>query len=87
MEEYDDYEASEWFGDEDVWDIYKKYSKYKKPLLEAMDNFYKQKSYLLSRPDLYYPDGYHPNRVIHKDLAKKIAKKVEESYSNGRYRK
>ncbi|SVA81154.1 uncharacterized protein METZ01_LOCUS134008 [marine metagenome] len=77
MEEYDsEFKASEWFGDEDIWEMYKKHSKYQESLLKAMDNFYEQKSYLLSKPELYYPDGFHPNRKIHKDLAEKIAKVI-----------
>ena len=82
MEEYDsDFEASEWFGDEDIWDKYKKHSKYQESLLKAMDNFYEQKVYLASKPELYRAgsDSYHPNRVIHADLARKIAEAVVEN--------
>lgn len=82
MEEYDqEYKASEWFGDEAAWDIYKKYSKFQKSLLEGMEHFYKQKSYLASKPELYRAgnDKYHPNRTIHKDLADKIAKEIKNT--------
>ena len=82
MEEYDsDFEASEWFGDEDVWDKYKKHSKYQESLLKAMDNFYEQKAYLASKPELYRvgSDSYHPNRIIHSDLARKIAETIVEN--------
>ena len=82
MEEYDsDFEASEWFGDEDIWDRYKKYSKYQESLLKAMDNFYKQKTYLASKPELYRAgsDRYHPNRAIHSDLARRIAEAIVEN--------
>ena len=82
MEEYDsDFEASEWFGDEDIWDEYKKYPKYQDSLLKAMDNFYEQKTYLASKPELYSAgsDNYHPNRIIHEDLARKIAETIIEN--------
>ena len=82
MEEYDsDFEASEWFGDEDIWGKYKKYPKYQKSLLKAMDNFYEQKTYLASKSELYRAgsDSYHPNRIIHSDLARKIAEAIVEN--------
>ena len=82
MEEYDsDFEASEWFGDEDIWDEYKKYPKYQDSLLKAMDNFYEQKTYLASKPELYSAgsDNYHPNRIVHEDLARKIAETIIEN--------
>ena len=46
-----------------------------------MDNFYEQKVYLASKPELYRAgsDSYHPNRVIHADLARKIAEAVVEN--------
>ena len=82
MEEYDsDFEASEWFGDEDVWVKYKKHPKYRESLLKALDNFHKQKAYLASKPELYRAgsDNYHPNRIIHSDLARKIAEAIVEN--------
>ena len=46
-----------------------------------MDNFYKQKTYLASKPELYRAgsDRYHPNRAIHSDLARRIAEAIVEN--------
>ena len=46
-----------------------------------MDNFYEQKAYLASMPELYHAgsDYYHPNRIIHSDLARKIAEAIVEN--------
>lgn len=61
------------FGWENMWDFYKDKVKgnqeYQESLLTIMDIFAKKKKYMESKPDLYFPDGKHPNDKIHKNLA------------------
>ena len=71
---------NEIFGWEDMWDFYKEEVKgdkeYRESLLLMMDVFAEKKKYLSSRPDLYWPDGKHPNAEAHKLLAEHIAGKI-----------
>ena len=64
------------FGWEDMWEFYKPRVKgnraYQDSLLEVMDNFGKKKQYMEANPHHYFPDGKHPNKVLHKDLAQYI---------------
>ena len=64
------------FGWEDMWEFYKPRVKgnraYQDSLLEVMDNFGKKKQYMEAPPHHYFPDGKHPNKVLHKDLANYI---------------
>ena len=68
------------FGWEDMWNFYKEEvkgdKKYQESLLFMMDVFAQKKKYLASRPDLYWPDGKHPNATAHKKLAEYIAGKI-----------
>ena len=63
-----------------MWDFYKEEVKgdkeYRESLLYMMDVFAEKKRYLSSRPDLYWPDGKHPNAKAHELLAKHIAEKI-----------
>ena len=71
---------TEVFGWEYMWDFYKEEVKgdkeYRESLLFMMDVFAEKKRYLSSRPDLYWPDGKHPNAKAHELLAKHIAEKI-----------
>ena len=59
-----------------MWEFYKPRVKgiraYQDSLLEVMDNFGKKKQYMEANPHHYFPDGKHPNKVLHKDLANYI---------------
>ena len=74
-------EDSEIFGWEDIWSFYKDEVKgnkeYRDSLLYVMDVFANKKKYLRSRPDLYWPDGKHPNAAAHKKLAEHISTKLK----------
>ena len=74
LERYDSKVADvDVFGWENMWDFYKDKVKgnqeYQESLLTIMDIFAKKKKYMESKPDLYFPDGKHPNDKIHKNLA------------------
>ena len=64
------------FGWEDMWEFYKPRVKgnkeYQDSLLEVMDNFGKKKQYMEANPNHYFPDGKHPNKILHKNLAQYI---------------
>tara|TARA_Y100001963_G_scaffold154288_1_gene242737 strand:+ start:320 stop:1117 length:798 start_codon:yes stop_codon:yes gene_type:complete len=68
------------FGWESMWEYYKDFVKGDKAkrdsLLKLMDIFANKKKYMRSRPDLYWPDGKHPNATAHKKLAEYIAGKI-----------
>ena len=53
-----------------TWEFYKPRVKgiraYQDSLLEVMDNFGKKKQYMEANPHHYFPDGKHPNKVLHK---------------------
>ena len=77
IERYDsNVEDVDVFGWEDMWEFYKPRVKgiraYQDSLLEVMDNFGKKKQYMEANPHYYFPDGKHPNKVLHKDLANYI---------------
>ncbi len=77
LERYDsNVEDTDVFGWEDMWEFYKPRVKgnkaYQDSLLEVMDIFGKKKQYMKANPHHYFPDGKHPNKVLHEDLAKYI---------------
>lgn len=81
IEKYDsNAKDTELFGWENMWDFYKdkvkKNKEYRKSLLDIMKLFEVKRNYLNSRPDLYYPDGKHPNAFVHQDLAKYIGEHI-----------
>ena len=49
----------------------------KKEILPYVENVLRRRDYWKSRPDLYYPDGGHPNRIGHKILSDYIINSID----------
>ena len=76
IEKYDsNVEDVDVFGWEDMWNStprVKGIRAYQDSLLEVMDNFGRKKQYMEANPHHYFPDGKHPNKILHKNLAQYI---------------